>query len=329
MEEESMKKLSFICSIVTCLFFQNFHAQLQKIIVSHIIKNKKKIAQPFKTTKPLPESVKKKALTIPPYYHGAPFKLVSFENNEKSLVIIIPTYNNVKWYDKNLQSIFDQKYSNYRVIIIDDHSTDGTPDLIEKYIQKHHQENRCVLIRNQTRQYKMANLYKTIHTCDDHEIVIIVDGDDWLLDDRAFSYFNELYSSSDIWLTVGGYQEYPSGNEGFCRPIPTEIIEQNKFREYPRTTSQLRTFYAGLFKKIKKEELMFEGEFFKAASDVAKMMPMFEMAGERIAFNYRKVYVYNLANELNDHKIHRDLQHRSAKYILNRRTLKRIDSYIN
>ena len=45
---------------------------------------------------------------------------------ERSIVVIIPSYNNVRWVEKNLMSVFEQKYENFRVIYIDDCSTDGT-----------------------------------------------------------------------------------------------------------------------------------------------------------------------------------------------------------
>ena len=49
------------------------------------------------------------------------------------MVIVIASYNNERWVEENLKSVFMQDYSNYRVIYIDDASTDGTADLAEPY----------------------------------------------------------------------------------------------------------------------------------------------------------------------------------------------------
>ena len=38
--------------------------------------------------------------------------------------IITPSYNNVEWVEFNLASVLNQTYSNYRVMYIDDASTD-------------------------------------------------------------------------------------------------------------------------------------------------------------------------------------------------------------
>ena len=44
---------------------------------------------------------------------------------EKPMVVVIPSYNNIKWYKKNLDSVLNQKYQNFRVILIDDVLTSG------------------------------------------------------------------------------------------------------------------------------------------------------------------------------------------------------------
>ena len=46
--------------------------------------------------------------------------------------IIIPVYNSQKFINKTLKSVFRQTYKNWRLIIIDDASTDNTVKLVEK-----------------------------------------------------------------------------------------------------------------------------------------------------------------------------------------------------
>ncbi|HOS82944.1 MAG TPA: glycosyltransferase [Methanolinea sp.] len=53
----------------------------------------------------------------------------------KGLVsIIIPTYNRASFLIRAIESIFDQTYKNYEIIIIDDGSTDSTKDIMSKYL---------------------------------------------------------------------------------------------------------------------------------------------------------------------------------------------------
>lgn len=55
---------------------------------------------------------------------------------EKHIVVIIPSYNNKKLYERNLLSVVEQEYSNYHVIYVDDCSSDGTATFVEAFIQK-------------------------------------------------------------------------------------------------------------------------------------------------------------------------------------------------
>ncbi len=43
----------------------------------------------------------------------------------KQFTIVIPSYNNIEYYERNLESILNQDYADYRVYYIDDASTDG------------------------------------------------------------------------------------------------------------------------------------------------------------------------------------------------------------
>lgn len=50
--------------------------------------------------------------------------------------LIIPVYNGEKYISRCLDSIIDQTYRNYEVIIVDDGSTDSTPNICDKYAEK-------------------------------------------------------------------------------------------------------------------------------------------------------------------------------------------------
>lgn len=221
---------------------------------------------------------------------------------EKPIVVITPSYNNIEWVEKNLVSILTQKYSNFRLIYIDDHSSDGTADMVIDLARELGQEDKILLIRNSERKGSLANIYSAIMLCRDDEIAAIVDGDDWLYHDQVLNRINEAYSKGEVWLTHGTLIEYPSYTIAWSLPIPSYIIEANTFRLF-RCPSHLRTFYAWLFKKIVPEDLKCNGHFFEMTGDQAIMLPMIEMAGSRHAFIDDVVYVYNMANMINDNKV--------------------------
>jgi glycosyltransferase involved in cell wall biosynthesis len=251
------------------------------------------------------------------------------QRTEKPMVVVIPSYNNMKWYEKNLVMLAAQnkKYSNWRAIYIDDCSKDGTGAAVEKYIADNNLSNKITLIKNAENHGALYNLYHAIHSCKNDEIIVTLDGDDWFPDNEVLKYLNEVYQDGEVWITYGQYLEYPSGKIGtYCEQIPNFVIEQNSFRNYKWVSSHLRTFYAGLFKKIKKEDLMFDGKFYPMTWDLAMMFPMFEMAGFHAKFINKVLYIYNFTNPISDWRKDTQLILSLEKQIRKKEKYKRIDS---
>src|SRR5688572_15349118 len=47
--------------------------------------------------------------------------------------VIVPNYNHADFLQQRLESILNQTYQHFEVIILDDFSTDDSKDIIEKY----------------------------------------------------------------------------------------------------------------------------------------------------------------------------------------------------
>ena len=219
---------------------------------------------------------------------------------ERPIVVVIPSYNNAQWYERNLDSVFSQEYDNYRVIYLDDCSTDGTGQFVNQSIHKKNQSDRVTLICNEKRVGALANHYKAVHMCQDHEIILNLDGDDWLKHEHVFERINAEYADPDVWLTYGSYENFPSSRKGECsKQLPKGVIKRHVYREYSFVTSHLRTFYAGLFKRIHLRDLMYNGQFIPAACDMAFMLPMLELAAGKIKYIDEALYVYNQKNPEN------------------------------
>lgn len=229
--------------------------------------------------------------------------------NDKSFVFITASYNNKEWYQRNLDSAFNQTYDNWRMIYINDNSTDGTGDLVEEYIRNNQLEDKIQLINNKVRRGHLANQYYAIHSCNKKEIIVILDGDDWLAHNDVLYYLNDVYQDLNVWLTYGQFWYFKKNVKGFCRPIPAKVIQDNAIREHCEWYySHLRSFYAGLFQSIKREDLFYKGNFFPMAADVATMYPMLEMCGGRFVCIPDVLYIYNDSNQLSFHHDQGDKQ---------------------
>jgi len=65
----------------------------------------------------------------------------------KKISVIIPVYNRPGFVQEAIQSVLDQTYSNLEIIVVDDGSTDKTPDVLDSFKDKIriiHQENKGV-----------------------------------------------------------------------------------------------------------------------------------------------------------------------------------------
>lgn len=257
----------------------------------------------------------------------------SISGLEKSLIIIVPSYNNEKWCEENIKSILMQKYDNYKVIYIDDCSTDLTYEKVENLILKSNESEKFFLHKNKIHQGKAKNIWLAIHNflginfiIKDEDIIVILDGDDWYCKDYAFSYINEVFIKKDVWVTYGGSIDVPSGSINWCLDIPKLIIDQNEIRSFCRHTSQQRAFYAWLFREISLQNFMYKGKIVTTASDICKMYPMLEMAGNRFERLKYIIYSYNRMDECcNDDKVYPKLQYDIDHYMRKCKKYSRLD----
>ncbi len=222
--------------------------------------------------------------------------------HSKKFVIVTASYNNINFVDKYLKSVFSQKCDEnkftFRVIYYDDASTDGTDKAAYAYKKKNNLGSKFCIIRNSKKVGAHENIYNAVHSCDNDEIVLIVDGDDCLARNDVLEILNRVYSDSDVWITYGQYKKYPGGKIGICHKIPEYVIKSNSFRQYKWVSSHLRTFYAWLYKRIKIEDLKFNGKFVPFGGDLAIMFPMLEMAGMHSRFIPEVLYEYNCTNSI-------------------------------
>lgn len=59
-----------------------------------------------------------------------------YMNNEKLITIIIPTYNSALFFDETLRHLVEQTNSKFKVLVIDDNSTDKTAAIAKSFSKK-------------------------------------------------------------------------------------------------------------------------------------------------------------------------------------------------
>ncbi len=245
---------------------------------------------------------------------------------QKKLVVFVTGYNNVLWVKKTLDSIFSQRYQNFRLLYFDDASTDGAVDVVCDYIKENNISDRVTFIANKTRQRKLANLYRGFYLCDDDEIIVFVDGDDWLVHDRVFEKIVSEYKDPNVWMTYGSYCNKPKieadkwgvSRNGSCNYVPENIIKKRSYRKHTFVFMHLRTCYGWLLKQIKLQDLIarnvsgFVGDFYPASNDLATFFPIVEMVHTHVRYIPDLLYVRNLYSDIVGFKVDRKPQVSSA-----------------
>lgn len=236
--------------------------------------------------------------------------------HNQSFVIIVPSFNNESWIKLNLDSIFNQSYSQYRVIYCNDASTDATFSLLENYLAMHNLHERVTVINREKNVGGLANIYDAVQLCKPHEVAIELDGDDWFKHRYVLELLNKVYDNPNIWFTFGHYENYPTGTIDLQALDLARYVPLHNYRHSMGWCSPLRTFYAWLFHLIKKEDLCDEtGNMLRLSWDHAMMWPLCEMAAGRCMFIPDVLYVYNKSNALCDFKLYQPQQLAAARLV--------------
>lgn len=162
--------------------------------------------------------------------------------------IIIPNYNSEKWIRKCLDSILEQTYLFFEVIIVDDLSTDNSVQIIKEYINLYYDKIKLIELKEKRYNGGTRNVGIENATGD---YIMFLDCDDWLYSNIALMCINEAIKTSQAELIRLPYQAYTKSRQ--CK-IPlkektleelartvfvapwTKCIKRNKIVKFPENT---------------------------------------------------------------------------------------------
>lgn len=127
--------------------------------------------------------------------------------------IVIPNYNNIAYISKCLDSILNQTFQDFKIIIVDDMSTDMSDKVCEMYSRLH--SDKIVFIRNTTKKYPGGCRNIAIDYQLDAEYYFAIDGDDTLYDNtslqKLYEYSQRTHDDVIVfnWIFehLNGYQK--------------------------------------------------------------------------------------------------------------------------
>ena len=114
-------------------------------------------------------------------------------NTLTSLVsVVIPTYNHASYLGRALKSVLDQTYTNWEAIVIDNHSTDNTDEVMSRFA-----DSRIIYLKIHNNGVIAASRNAGIRAAKG-EWIAFLDSDDWWTADKLQACFERITDSIDL-----------------------------------------------------------------------------------------------------------------------------------
>ncbi len=219
------------------------------------------------------------------------FRPAATRGDAKNRIVVISTFHNAgESLTRCVDSLMRQDYCDFAVLFVDDASTDDCAQILPAA------DPRVRVFQNRTQRGALANLAFLL---EDYflpdDVVVCVDGYDWLDCPDALSHVNRLYAEHDCWVTYGQFRD-ADGARGFCEPFAS--AEDFRTLRWRFRTSHLLTFRAGVFHRLVEQDPELsclkddKGEWLDGAAYAALTTPLLEIAGfDRVRYNDRILYV--------------------------------------
>ena len=110
-----------------------------------------------------------------------------------------PTYNHEKYVGECIQSVLDQAFQEWEMIIVDDGSTDRTAEIIREY-----EDQRIKYFRqDHVGPWKLGQTYNFAFSKSSGEYIAILEGDDYWPEEKLQVQYDSMENNPDCILSYG------------------------------------------------------------------------------------------------------------------------------
>ena len=223
-------------------------------------------------------------------------------NDHYHFSFVVSSFNNEKNIKNNLLSIIYQNYKNWKIYYSNDASTDKTDEYFHKIVNEYDIQDKIHYTLNQQNMKQSYCKYHNYHLIPDEDIVIILDGDDWLATSNVLNIFNDTYYNNEYLILYSGYKIYYQDkieNIVLGSEYPQEIKINGKYRKYKDWLfTHVKTAYAWLFKKIPVSYFQYNNEWLDRCTDLTEMYAISEIAKEKVGHIKKALCIYNKNNSI-------------------------------
>lgn len=215
--------------------------------------------------------------------------------------VIVPVYNPGEHFEKCVESIIGQTYSNLEIILVDDGSTDGSEKLCDEFAKK---DSRINVIHQPNGGVSNAR-NNGLKKCKG-DYVCFVDSDDYIENNMISIAVSHIFEEGCQLVTFGYTKELPNGKiKDITMPHITERANYKVFDDYVCRGYSLHVWN----KLIKKdiiikyfnenyktcEDMLFSSQFYNGyvktciTSDV-----LYHKTGDNLSKNYSDDYLQGI-----------------------------------
>ena len=217
--------------------------------------------------------------------------------------VILRAYNAAEQVSRSIESIIQQRYTNWELIIVNDGSIDNTGSICEEYAAK---DNRITVIHQENRGCLLATQVGVENS--KGEYICLLDSDDWY-DERYLGCVDSIVCDKNIDMVVVNYYMVDSSQKKteFCLTKEDFIVDNIKAMGIFLET----TNYALWNKVVKKEKIRYtadERQFFvrngketNFGEDLYQLMPVL-CECDKVYFSSEYLYNYILDEKSISHQ---------------------------
>ncbi len=114
--------------------------------------------------------------------------------------VIIPCFNYARFLERSLGSVVAQTFGDFRVLVIDNASTDATPDVVKAWQER---DSRIDYVRNETNIGLFGSCRKALNLTKAPYVVILPADDYW--------------TPRFLGITAGALDDFPEAPMAYCR----------------------------------------------------------------------------------------------------------------
>jgi len=211
--------------------------------------------------------------------------------------IVIPVYNVEKYIEECIESILNQTYQAFEIILVDDGSTDRSGEICDRYVEKYCDKIKVIHNKNQG-QLKTRSCGIKNATGD---VLLIVDSDDCIRE-NSLEILADIFENTNCDMVLFNAQKYESQNEliadfDFIDGQQFSYDSKRMLYELLITTSKLNPLWLKAVKKNVANAVPAEYEEFglRNAGDFLYSIPMLSAANS-IIYADQNLYYYRTRN---------------------------------